>query len=159
MSHSPWISVMAIGGGVLAVLLLILLLLRSGGLRKALTSVFRWPLIAALSVGILAASIITIGNGSSGLPVLALIFAIHLFTAADAPRQAWARWLIWLDAAVLAGVPSILWLDSPGFSNGPLWLKVLTVLVLSVVLWSGWASFLNIYRPKSLAASETGTPA
>ncbi|MBI1404907.1 MAG: hypothetical protein GC145_02125 [Caulobacter sp.] len=159
MSESPWIGVMAIGGGFLAVLLLFLLLARSGGLRKALTSVFRWPLIAALTVGILAVSILAFRNGISGLPVMTLILASYLFTVADAPREAWARWLIWLDAAVLAGVPSILWLASPGFSNAPLWFKVLTVPTLSVVLWPGGASFLNIYRPKSLAASETETPA
>jgi hypothetical protein len=159
MNGSPWMGVLFIASTFGGALLFIMLLLKAEGLRNALTQTFRWPLFVAIVVGGFGASAFMVRYGVGSNPMLPLLFAIHLFIAADAPRQAWARWLIWLDAAVLAGVTSLLWLDGREFSDGHLIVKVITVLALSLILWAGRASFFKIQRPQNTIAAETGTPA
>lgn len=159
MTGSPWMAVLFIASTFGGALLFIMLLLKAESLRNALTQAFRWPLFVAIIIGGFGASALTVRYGTGSNPMLAFFFAMHLFIAADAPRQAWARWLIWLDAAVLAGVTALLWLDGREFSDGHLIIKVITVLALSVLLWAGRASFFTILRPQTTIAAETGTPA
>ena len=58
-------GVLTIGGAFAGALLFILLILRSNGLRKALNSALRLPLLVALVVAGLGLSVLTIHAGAS----------------------------------------------------------------------------------------------
>ena len=159
MSGSPWMGVLFIAGAFGGGLLFLLLILKFDGLRNALTQTFRLPVLIALLVVGFGASILTILNGTGDSPGLAFLIALHLLSAADAPRERWARVLLWLDGAVLAGVTAWFWVVGRDFAGEDLWIKALTVAVIGLALWTASVSLLRLFRPPQTPIAETGTPA
>lgn len=162
MSGSPWFGVLMIAGLFGGVLFLALLLAKAKGLRTALNGKFHLPILIGLLLLGLAASALVVSNGIGSGAVFCFLLAINLFNIADAPRPIWARVLLWLDGALLAGVTLWAWKDLRTFAADDLVDQLLTLLVLGAVLFAGAVSLYRLVRPKAgppPSIAETGTPA
>ena len=162
MSGSPWFGVLMIAGLFGGGLFLALLLAKAKGLRTALNGKFHLPILIGLLLLGLAASALVVSNGIGSGAVFCFLLAINLVKLAEAPRPIWARVLLWLDGALLAGVTLWAWKDLRTFAADDLVDQLLTLLVLGAVLFAAAVSLYRLVRPKAgppPSIAETGTPA
>lgn len=160
MSGSPWMGVLFIGGAFGCGLLVILMFAKAGGLHRALNGTLRLPLLIALLIIGFGASALTVRFGIEDVAPFQLWLALSLLGGAAAPREVWARWLLWLDGAVLLVVTAGFWIASRDFPTAPLWFKAaILLLVGGGVLWAVAISFAGLLNSPKTSTAETGTPA
>lgn len=160
----PMMSVLIIGGTVVAALLFFFLLLKTVALHDAFNRTFGWVFVAGLVVVGLVGSVAIWRYGLGSPMSLPFLLALTLFNLADAPRQNWARAVLWLTGLLLSAVILWRWPNLRTFADDGLWTKVFTGLITGLFFYMAGHSLYRMLRPSaatpsSTPSAETGTPA